>query len=231
MPPKTIHNPTIRYQLPTSEEKRLAILSRSLERWYQTEGRTYPWRNTTDTYQQIVVEVLLQPTRAEKVASVYSEFFSKWDSWQSLANAEKADVTSVIYTLGLWRRRSDTLVNLAKKLSETNFIFPSDRTEIDKLPGVGLYVGNAIELFLFGSPMPLLDINMARVLERYLRPSTLSDIRHDPWLRAASSHLIKSARDTKKTNWAILDIGALYCHARSPNCEICPIKKGCSKLI
>src|SRR5690606_16413449 len=94
-------------------------------------------------------------------------------------------------------------------------------------PAVGQYVSNAISMFQHGRATPLLDVNMARVIERYLRPRRLADIRHDPWLQQAAHWLVKSA-SPERVNWAVLDFAALVCEARNPACASCPVNARCN---
>ena len=105
-------------------------------------------------------------------------------------------------------------------------VFPKDRLEIDELPNVGQYIGNAIEVFSFGKPAPLLDVNMARLLERFFRPRILADIRHDPYLQRLAGQVV-AQDDPRVMNWAILDFAASICKIR-PLCEICPLRQRCS---
>ena len=106
-------------------------------------------------------------------------------------------------------------------------MFPSSREDIDKLPGVGQYVGNAIEMFCHDRPMPLLDTNMTRVIERVFKPRELVDIRYDPWLQGISKKLVTS-KHAVQLNWALLDIGGIICRPKDPRCQECPLTESCS---
>jgi A/G-specific adenine glycosylase len=55
-------------------------------------------------------------------------------------------------------------------------VLPSERDQIETLSGIGQYIANAIELLVHDRARPLLDTNMARVIERYIRPRDLTDI-------------------------------------------------------
>ena len=104
--------------------------------------------------------------------------------------------------------------------------FPKSREEIQKLPGVGQYIANSIELLCHGKAKPLLDVNMARVLERFFGPRKLADIRYDPYLQKLA-HKVVDVEDPVRMNWAILDFAALVCKTRNPLCETCPVAKNC----
>jgi len=210
------------------EKAKLRRLARDLVEWASREGRYFPWRSPSATeYERIVVEVLLQRTTSTAVSKFYAEFAARYPNWDSLAGASLGDLEQFLRPLGLWRRRAASLVRLAQHASSVGGIFPTDKSERERMPAVGQYVSNAIAVFQHGDPAPLLDVNMARVLERFLRPRRLADIRHDPWLQSAAHWLVRGP-NTININWAVLDFGALVCQARNPKCDTCPVRVRCS---
>jgi A/G-specific adenine glycosylase len=199
--------------------------------WYEHHGREFPWRKkSASNYRKIVSEVLLQRTKADVVAKAYHSFFRRFPGWASLSNASIEEIGDQLKPLGLWKRRSETLKNLGVEMDKRHGRFPRGRDEIDDLPGAGQYVANAIELFVLGKPMPLLDVNMARLLERYFGPRQLADIRYDPYLQGLAKEVIESSADPATMNWAILDFAAIVCSKRKPSCSDCPLKKSCRYL-
>ena len=214
--------------LTRSEKLRIVNLRKSLLTWYQANGRDLPWRYpSVSTYQKICVEVLLQRTRAETVAKMYAGFFSRFPGWGALANAPDEELETVLKPIGLWRRRAQSLKALAAYAANTDGYFPADPAELSLVPAVGQYVGNAIRLFQHGQAVPLVDVNMARVLERYLRQRQLADIRYDPWLQAAALKLVDCEAPVE-VNWATLDFAALRCKASRPICETCQLQARCN---
>ena len=202
---------------------KLTRLRRNLLSWFTQNGRDFPWRApTASTFERICVEVLLQRTRAETVAGVYHPFFDRFTSWSHIASASIEELEDHFKPIGLWKRRARAVRAMAKYAAAHDGRFPDDMRELAKIPAVGQYIGNAILLFQFGEPRPLLDVNMARVIERFVRPRRMADIRHDPWLQAAAHWLVKDDR-TIEVNWAALDFGSKICLARSPRCTTCPI--------
>ena len=203
-------------------------ISKLINEWFVLNGREFPWRkpDTTD-YEKIVTEILVQRTKAETVASIYKSFFKRFSGWESMDGATIEEIQEYLKPLGIWRRRSTILKNLSHEMVKRDAVFPSCRKEIDNLPGVGQYVGNAIELFAHGRALPLLDTNMARVIERVLRPRKLADIRYDPWLQAVCKEAV-SFRNPVEINWAFLDVGGALCKPKNPNCQECPLSSCCS---
>jgi A/G-specific adenine glycosylase len=205
---------------------------RHLLTWYARNGRDLPWRcQRAGLYQKIVVEVLLQRTQAGTVARFLSGFIGRFPSWSDVSAASIEELGEVLRPLGLWRRRAGALKALASEMVRRRGSFPVDRRQIEALPAVGQYVASAVLLFAHKRPEPLLDANMARVLERVFEPCRrLADIRYDPWLQTLARILVRSERSAE-VSWAALDVAALYCRASNPTCADCPLKRKCSYAI
>ena len=213
--------------LTRSEKRKLSRLRGALLAWWAGHGEAFPWRRSGATiYERVCVEVLLQRTRRETVSAIYAGFFERFPDWHALATCPEEELGRYLQPLGLWRRRAASLGALARYADEHGGAFPRAEKELAKVPAVGQYVGNAILLFQHGKPRPLVDVNMARVVERVLRPRRLADIRHDPWLQSAAAWLVRSS--PVETNWAVLDFAAKVCRARNPRCGECPLARQCS---
>ena len=212
----------------TTHRNILKWLACQVTGWYEVYGRHFSWRyDGYSHYRLVVTELLLQRTRAEAVSKFESEFFKTYPNWESLERSSEEKISRTLAPLGLQHRRAKALKNIAWVMVRQKGQIPEKRTNIDSLPGVGQYVANAIELLIFDRPRPLLDTNMARVLERFIHPRKLSDIRYDPWLQEAAQYLVEQG-DPKKINWAVLDFAALICKPRMPVCIDCPIVDSCA---
>jgi A/G-specific adenine glycosylase len=206
---------------------RVRAFRRLLLKWFDRDGRHFPWRNpSASRYSLIVSEILLQRTRAETVAGFFSRFVKRYPGWNHLAFATEAELRTFLEPIGLWRRRSTSLRALAKEMQARRGRFPSSREEIELLPGVGQYVASAAMMFCHGEREPLLDVNMARVLERCFSPRALVDIRYDPWLQGLGRAVVNHSR-ARDINWAVLDLAATICTIRNPQCPTCPLRPIC----
>lgn len=207
-----------------------AILS-----WFKSNGRDFPWRRNKAPryrYRQIVSEVLLRRTRAATVDRIYYKFFrDHFPTWKSLAVARQSDLEELLFELGMWRERARTLPLLAKAVVEMDYRLPAERSALEKLPGVGLYVASAILLFRHGQSEPLLDRNMSRVLCRFHGLVEPVDLRHDRNLYDLASTFVTSIDRSRviELNWAVLDLAALVCKPRPaiPSCHACPLQSKC----
>lgn len=211
-----------------ANRKKITWFRPRLSSWYQSHGRDFQWRRkrASTAYKVIITEILLQRTKAETVAKVYDGFMQRYPSWNTLAQATREELQEVVVTLGLWRRRVDTLLTLARTVAERGEIQPLDRETLESLPGVGQYIANAVLSICQDQREPMLDVNMARVLERFFGPRQMADIRYDPYLQELSRAVLPKG-NSKEMNWAILDLGALACTKRHPRCKECPLSGKC----
>ena len=199
--------------------------------WFKLNCRKFPWRKkSASKYQLIIAEVLLQRTQAETVSRFYPRFIKKFPSWKVLARAKKKDLQNFLKPIGLWRQRANAIKNLSTEMAKRNGRFPKTREEIEKIPAVGQYIANAVLMFCHNQPQPLLDVNMARVLERFFGPRKLADIRYDPYLQQLAKDVLPR-RKFKEFNWAILDFAALICRHRNPLCNQCCLNQRCCYFI
>jgi A/G-specific adenine glycosylase len=208
-------------------QRRMNTIQRRLLVWFEAADRGFPWRKRTATkYEQVIAEVLLQRTKADVVARMFRSFTCRYSSWSRLSVATQQELEDVLRPLGLWRRRANSLKALAGVMASRRGRYPKEREEVESLPGVGQYICNAILMFDQGHNQPLLDVNLARVLERVFGPRRLSDIRYDPYLQDIALRIVQHDEPTR-VNWAFLDLAAMICTIRNPKCPECPLNKTC----
>jgi A/G-specific adenine glycosylase len=103
---------------------------------------------------------------------------------------------------------------------------PRTRTELERLPGIGPYTASAVLALVYGRAEPLLDVNMARLLGRFLGPPEGIEAKPTRTLHALALRLVRSKRGLE-VNWAVLDFGALVCRERNPLCPECLLRARC----
>ena len=205
--------------------ERIPWLRRRLLSWFARDGRS--WRECGRTpYEVVVAEVLLQRTTAAGVARAYSGFVERYPSWDTLAHAPLADLEEVLRPLGLWRQRALAFQQLARSIEAGGGVVPRTRQELERLPGIGPYTASAVLAIVYGRAEPLLDVNMARLLGRFLGVPGPAGASPGRTLHALAHRLVRSTRSLE-VNWAALDFGALVCRARRPLCPECPLLTRC----
>jgi A/G-specific adenine glycosylase len=211
-------------------ELKLSRIRRRLLRWFKSEGRTFLWRRTLDPYQVLISEVLLKKTTAPVVDRYLPEFFLRYPDIKTLASAKKRSLKAFLQPLGLSEQRADQLIALSRVLKrDFDCEIPETLEALLALPGIGEYTANSILCVAFGEAVPVVDTNVARILVRLFsfHPSRF-EARRSPEVWFMAGILVGRRGDVaKRTNWSLLDLGALICKARQPECKICPLLKVC----
>src|SRR5437588_12316627 len=83
-----------------------------LMRWARRNGRSFPWRRTSDPFKTLVAEMMLQRTRSDQVTPVYRKFLCRYPTVSELANAATDEVREILHPLGL-AFRANTFQRLA----------------------------------------------------------------------------------------------------------------------
>lgn len=208
---------------------KLSFFQKSIIEWYSKYGRDFIWRKKSITnYEIIIAEILLQRTKAETVNKFLPTFYKKYPSWKLLGEATELELKSTLKPLGLYNQRGTRLFKLAQEMKVRRGSFPKSREVVEDMPMMGQYITNAFELYILKRPAPLLDVNMARVLERFFGPRKLADIRYDPFLQSLAKIIVNHTY-SKELNWGILDLASIVCKIK-PQCANCPIMSECNYL-
>jgi A/G-specific adenine glycosylase len=189
----------------------------ALTRWYREHGRhTLPWRATRDRWTVLVSEVMLQQTQVPRVMAVFDAFMTEFPTPAAMAAAGPAAVITAWGRLG-YPRRARRLWEASVQI--TNDGWPSD---LSQLPGVGRYTAAAIAAQVDDDDHVGIEVNIRRVCER-VAGTRLSDTEAEGRAREIAHGL--RPRDRLL---ALMDLGAMICTARAPECERCPIVAGCA---
>jgi A/G-specific adenine glycosylase len=94
-----------------------------------------------------------------------------------------------------------------------------------RLPGIGRYTAGAVASFAFGADAAILDTNAARVLARVFGAGRDRQ-RRTARLWALAAAAIPPGRGYP-FNQGIMDLGAMICTARRPECPRCPVRPAC----
>ena len=197
--------------------------------WAEQNLRDYPWRRTTEPYNLLIAELLLQRTDADTVAPIYKTFLNRYPTLDELTKATVEDIATLLKPLGLFFR-AERLWQTAQIVTEKyRGNVPDSETELLKLPGVGIYTARAIRSQAFQQPTVVLDTNVARIIERFFG---IEGERVKSRCKILWNAAEKIAPSTKVGLWnlALLDFGAIICTARKPKCSECPLNQKCHWL-
>lgn len=197
-----------------------------LLRWCRSHSRNYPWRNTRDPYCVLIAEIMLQRTRADQVAPIYTEFITRYPDVPSLANADEKSLKKLLWPLGL-HSRAGVLYKMAKDIRDRfDGKVPFQRDQLRWITGVGDYVAGAVLSVGFGRPEGIVDANVVRVFSRFTGMQFSGEPRRSPEM-VALAQIYADSRVARKANLALLDHAALVCRSRNPLCKTCPLRNHC----
>lgn len=219
--------PRTDYYLEPAQLKKVPWFRRRLLKWFKGNKRSFPWRKESRTpYEVLVAEIMLQRTIASNVARVYPAFIKKYPDFESLGRATTAELEAILKPLGLWRLKVRVFKMLAEEIARRGGKVPTSRDELEKLDSIGQYTASVVLNTVYGHAEPFIDVNMARVLERFFGPRKYFDIRDDPYLHTLSRRVVRG-EESLLVNWAVLDFSALVCKLKRPLCEECPLQAKC----
>lgn len=195
--------------------------------WYQLEKRELPWRETLNPYYIWISEIILQQTRVNQGLPYYFKFVDKFPKIYDLATANEEEVLKIWQGLGYYSRARNMQKAAKMVVNELLGDFPKKFTDLKKLPGVGDYTAAAIASFAFEEPVPVVDGNVKRVFARFLGLD--DNIQSAKFQSVAFAHLLEVIPKNKPSvfNQAMMELGALICTPKNPNCEVCPISENC----
>lgn len=147
-----------------------------------------------------------------------------------LGEATEIELQEITKPLGLYKQRGRRLYKLAQELKKRKGRFPKDRNQVAEMPMMGQYITNAFELYILKKKSPLLDVNMARLLERFFGERKLADIRYDPYLQTLAYRVV-NIEESKELNWAILDFASMICKKTKPLCFQCLLNSKCKHFV
>jgi A/G-specific adenine glycosylase len=209
-------------------EADISFFQTSLLEWYSSNGRYFIWREKNrSNYELIIAEVFLQRTKAETVNKFLPIFFQSYPDWTKLEEATEMELQEMLRPIGLYKQRGKRLFQLAQEIKQRKGSLPTSRNQVEELSMMGQYLTNAYELYILKKKAPLLDVNMARLLERFFGKREMADIRHDPYLQTLAYRVV-NVEKSKELNWAILDFAALVCKKVNPQCTTCLLIKTCT---
>ena len=204
--------------------RRDAAMIRGLCEWFSVHGRDLPWRRRRTGYRGLVAEAMLQQTQVSRVVPTFKAFVKRFPTVRVLAAADEQDVLAMWQGLGYYRRAQH--LHSAARMITTQFGGRVPRTveQLRQLPGVGRYSSAAIASIIYGKPEPMVDGNVRRVLARWEARAGATD---DNWTWERAAVLVRSASAPGTFNEALMELGALICTPKTPQCQQCPVACHC----
>jgi A/G-specific adenine glycosylase len=209
------------------EGRELSQFRKQLLGWFRQFQRDLPWRRTRDPYRIWLSEIMLQQTRVAAVIPYYERFLERFPDVRALAEASQEEVLRLWSGLGYYSRGRNLQRAAQQIVAKHNGVFPQTEQEVLALPGIGRYTAAAILSIAFGERHAVLDGNVARVLARLNAVrGDLRDAQRWQALQESADSLL-DAKSPSDWNQGMMELGAVICTPRSPQCLLCPVSKFC----
>lgn len=207
--------------------RELLSFRKQLLDWYRQFQRDLLWRKTLDPYRIWISEIMLQQTRVAAVIPYYGRFVQRFPDVRALAEAPQEEVLQLWSGLGYYSRARNLQKAAQQIVSNNGGRFPETEKDALGLPGIGQYTAAAILSIAFDAKLGVLDGNVARVLARL--GAIRGDLRESKNWRGLQSIAEKylDRKSPGEWNQAMMELGAMVCTPRSPQCLLCPVARFC----
>ena len=193
-----------------------------LRSWGERSLRDLPWRRSRDGWEILVAELMLQQTQVSRVRDRWPAFLERFPDPAAAAAAPRAELVRAWAGLGYNRRAVHLHLAATLVVEAHGGQVPDTLDDLLTLPGVGPYTARAVLAFAHERDVGVVDTNVGRILARW-GGSALT-------VRGAQSLAdeLVPAGEGWRWNQTMLDLGALICTSRSPQCRSCPVSRVCA---
>ena len=204
-------------------------LARLLLDWYAQNGRDLPWRVKgsahPDPYVVFVSEIMLQQTTVKTVVPYFKRFMQRFPNVFELAAASEDEVYKYWQGLGYYSRARSLLQTAKKVVADYGGKFPHTMPEISKLKGFGPYTIASFAALAYNMPATVIDGNVSRIVCRMYHFTEPTNVIKEKIFSEADKLTDKKCSADYAS--AIMDLGAMICTPKKPQCQLCPWCKFC----
>lgn len=173
---------------------------------------------------------MLQQTQVKTALPFFRRWMRQVPSIRALAKTEEHELLTLWQGLGYYSRARN-LKKAAQYLVQMHSgKLPQTLEELVKVPGIGNYSAGAILSIAYNKKAPIVDGNVLRVLSRvYAIEEPINDEKTKIQIKQLQEKLVPE-KYPGVFNEALMELGALICSPRNPECPSCPVKTHCVAL-
>lgn len=209
----------------------LSSIRTALLSWFAENAREMAWRSDPTPWHVWVSEIMLQQTRVESVHQYFARFMRRFPTPDHVAKAPLEDLLDAWAGLGYYSRARNLHHACTQIVEEFGGEIPSEPDRFGALKGVGRYTCGAVMSIAFGRAEPIVDGNVERVFSRlFLVEENVraTSAKKRFWALAADFiGNLPSHQSPGDLNQAIMELGAIVCKPKSPDCGRCPLQGHC----
>ncbi|MBQ8720203.1 MAG: endonuclease III [Clostridia bacterium] len=178
-----------------------------------------------DPWRLLVMARLSAQCTDRRVNIVSKTLFEKYPTPSLMASADISELEEIVRPCGLYRMKAESIKAASEMLvSDFSGDLPRDMDTLLKFPGVGRKIANLLLGDIYKLPAIVCDTHCIRICGRIgLYPEKeKSAERVEKILRS-----LMDVTDGSDFCHRIVEFGREICSARSPRCEVCPMKDIC----
>ena len=192
---------------------------------YKNPASALVFRNP---FELLIATMMSAQTTDVQVNKVTPELFSRYPTPESLADAPVQDVEQIIRTIGFYHTKAQRAIIIANELVQRfNSEVPHTMEELTTLPGVGRKTANVVLGNAFNLPGFPVDTHVIRVTKRLHWRSDWRSAKSDPVRIEKEVTAAFPPQEWKDLSHRLINFGRDTCHARKPECLICPLRETC----
>lgn len=205
-------------------------IEHKLVQWYLEHKRELPFRVNQDPYRVWISEIMAQQTQIDTLIPYYERWMSKYPTLNDLVISEDDDLYKLWEGLGYYSRVRNIKKASILLANEFNLSFPTNKKDIETLPGIGDYTSSAIASICFNEKTAAIDGNVKRVISRLfcIEESDNKKLFYN-FTKTTIESWMNNVQPTHLTQ-ALMELGALICN-KPAKCEICPLNNDCKAYI
>ena len=175
-------------------------------------------------YELAIAVMLSAQTTDKAVNGVTEKLFKKYPTLESIDNAKIEDIEVCIKSLGLYKNKAKNIKEMASIiLSEFSGKLPSDKDELQKLPGIGNKSAGVIRIEIFKIPDLPVDTHIIRITNRL----GIANKKDEPIDIEKKLKKLIPESSWIKTHHQLIHFGRYFCTAKSPKCNECKLRDIC----
>lgn len=202
---------------------KIALISDFLDETYPHVGCELHY---SKDYELVIAVMLSAQTTDIAVNKATEKLFSFYPTIESMGNADIKVVEDCIHAIGLYKNKAKNVIGIAQAiLNDYHGVLPSDKDELQKLPGVGNKTAGVIRAEIFKIPDFPVDTHILRISKRLKLTKEDADA-YDTEM-ALKKKFIKEK--WIKLHHQLIHFGRDICVARNPHCDRCKLCEICTK--
>lgn len=195
------------------------------------QGGAYPGRSSeglnpeweADPFHVLIATILSQRTKDDNTRKASDNLFRKYDSIESLAEADPNVVAKLVKPAGFPMQKAEAIVSCCKMLrDEYDSTVPEETEELLKLPKVGRKTAACVRSYAMNIPSVCVDTHVHRISNLM----GLVDTKNPEETEFALMKITPKKR-WNDINRYLVRHGQVICIPNRPRCEKCSVKSKC----